>query len=108
MLAKGTDNLDAYLKFLQGLKHFRRFNPDDDVLARRYFKEAIALDPEFATPYAFMGHIHLIEVRQGRSKSPQKSIGQAFKLAQKVLALDESHPNGHALLGAIHLIKRAA
>jgi adenylate cyclase len=103
---KGTDNLDAYLKFLQGYKHFMRLNRDDAVLARRYFKEAIALDPDFATPYAFMGHIHLIEVRVGVSKSPQKSIGQAFKLAQKALALDESLPNGHILLGAIHLIKR--
>ncbi len=105
MWTKGTDNLDAYLKFLQGHKHFMRFNPDDYVLARRYFKEAIALDPEFATPYAFMGHIHLGQVRRGRSKSPQKTIGQAFKLAQKVLALNENHPNGHFLLGAIHMIK---
>ena len=105
-LAKGTDNLDAYLKFLQGFKHFGRHNPDDHILARRYFKEAIALDPEFATPYYFMGQIHLFEVREGLSKSPQKSIGQAFKLAQKVLALDESLYSGHNLLGRIHLIKR--
>jgi adenylate cyclase len=102
----GTDNLDAYLKFLQGHKHFMRLSPDDQIPARRYFKEAIALDPEFATPYAFMGHIHLTEARTGLSKSPQKSIGEAFKLAQKALALDESLPNGHILLGAIHLIKR--
>jgi adenylate cyclase len=83
-----------------------RANPDDAVLARRYFKEAIALDPEFATPYSFMGQIHLADVRRGLSKSPQKSIGKAFKLAQKVLALDESHSGGHILLGTIHLIKK--
>ncbi|MDB4444358.1 tetratricopeptide repeat protein [bacterium] len=105
LYAKGTDNLDAYLKSLQGHKHFFRLNPDDHILARRYFKEAIALDPEFAIPYVFMGYIHLVEVRGGWSKSPQKSIGQAFKLAQKVLVLDESHPSGHGLLGQIHLIK---
>jgi adenylate cyclase len=104
ILEKGTDNLDAYLKFLQGFNHFNRFNPDDDVLARRYFKEAIALDPEFANPYSFMGQIHLNEVRQGLSKSPQKSTGQALKLAQKVLALDESHPLGHNLLGSIYML----
>jgi len=106
MWTKGTDNLDAYLKFLQGKTHFFRLNPDDDVLARQYFKEAIALDPEFANPYAFMGYIHLGEIRDGRSKSPQKSIGQVYKLAQKALALDESLPGGHILLGRIHLIKR--
>jgi adenylate cyclase len=104
--AKGTDNLDAYLKFLQGLTHAVRLNPDDDVLAQRYFEEAIALDPEFASPYGNMGLIHLIEVKRGLSKSPQESIGQAFKLAQMVLALDEYHHHGHILLGTIHLIKR--
>jgi TolB-like protein/predicted Zn-dependent protease len=103
--AKGTDNLDAYLKFLQGLTHFSRWNPDDHVLARRYFEEAIALDPEYASPYGIMGHIHLWEVFGGRSKSPQESIGQAFKLSQKVLALDEFHPSGHIILGTIHRIK---
>jgi adenylate cyclase len=105
MWAKGTDNLDAYLKFLQGRKHFFRFNPDDAVLARRYFKEAIALDPEFATPYSFMGFLLLLEVRRGQSKSPQKSIGQAFKLSQKALTLNESDANGHILLARIHLTK---
>ena len=53
-----------------------------------------------------MGHIRLVEVRQGLSKSPHKSIEQAFNLAQKVLALNESNPLGHNLLGSIHLIKR--
>jgi adenylate cyclase len=106
ILEKGTDNLNAYLKFLQGFKHFNRFNPDDHILARRYFKEAIALDPEFPNPYAFMGFIHLNEVREGLSKSPQESIEQAFKMAQKILALDESHALLHLLLGYIHLINR--
>jgi adenylate cyclase len=105
-LAKGTDNLEAYLKFLQGFKHFGRLNPDDAVLARRYFEEAIALDPEFATPYFFMGHIHLSEIREGQSKSPQKSIEQALKLAEKVLALDESLSLGHNLLGRVYRYKR--
>jgi adenylate cyclase len=103
---KGTDNLDAYLKLLQGRKHFLSLNLDETVLAQRYFKEAISLDPEFATPYAFMGYIHLREVKLGLSKSPQKSIVQAFKLAQKVLALEESNPHGHLLLGQIHMAKR--
>jgi TolB-like protein/class 3 adenylate cyclase/Flp pilus assembly protein TadD len=103
--AKGTENLDAYLKFLQGRKHFFRLNAEYFVLARRYFEEAIALDPEFASPYSFMGQLLLEESRRDL-KSPQKSIGKAFKLAQKVLALDESLYTGHVLLGQIHVHKK--
>jgi adenylate cyclase len=104
--AKGTENLEAWLKFLQGYEHYRQRNPDDLILARQLFEEAIALDPEYADPFIYMGQIHLTEVRQGLSKSPQKSINQAFELAQKALSLDELHPDVHSLLGWGYLNKR--
>jgi adenylate cyclase len=104
--ARGTENLEAYGKFLRGSWHYRQRNPDDLILARQFFEEAIALDPEYADPYIFMGYIHLTEVRQTLSKSPQKSINQAFELAQKALSLDELHPEVHNLLGWGYLTKR--
>jgi adenylate cyclase len=104
--AKGTENLEAYLKFLQGIEHYRQRNPDDLILARQFLGEAIALDPEYADPFIFMGQIHLTEVRQGLSKSPEESIDQAFELAQKALSLDELHPDVHTLLGWGYLNKR--
>ena len=39
------------------------------------------------------------------SKSPHESMGQAFKLAQKVLAKDESHTDALDLLGFIYEVK---
>jgi adenylate cyclase len=103
--ARGTDNREAWLKFLQGFKHYRQRNPDDLILARQFFEEAIDLDPEYADPFIYMGQIHLTEVRQGLSKSPQKSIDQAFELAQKALSLDELHPGVHTLLAWVYLDK---
>jgi TolB-like protein/class 3 adenylate cyclase len=102
---RGTDNLEAYLKWVKGWYHFLRGTPDDDNLAREFLKEAIALDPEYGAPYAFIGAIHIREVGQGRSKSPQKSIEQAIELAQKAITLDESDPNGHSLLSNIYNLK---
>jgi len=104
--ARGTENLEAWLKFWQGLEHYRQRNPDDLILARQFFEEAIALDPQYADPYIYMGQIHLTEVRQGLSKSPQKSVNQAFELAQKALSLDELHPDVHSLLAWVYLNKR--
>jgi adenylate cyclase len=104
--AKGTDNLQAYLKFLRGEEHFLRYNADGFMLARPFFEEAIVLDPEYPDPYIRMGSIHLNEARLGVSKDPQKSLGQAFKLAQKALTLDETHPYTHNLLSWLYLRKR--
>jgi TolB-like protein/class 3 adenylate cyclase len=41
--AKGTENKEAWLKFLKGFEHYRQRNPDDLILARQFFEEAIAL-----------------------------------------------------------------
>jgi TolB-like protein/Tfp pilus assembly protein PilF len=104
--AKGTENLEAHQKFLQGFEHYRQHNPDDLILAWQFFEEAIALDPKYADPFIFMGQIRLDEVRQGLSKSPQESVNQAFELAQKALSLDELHPDAYNLLGWGYLTKR--
>jgi len=104
--AKGTDNLQAYLKFLRGEAYFLRYNADGFMLARPFFEEAIVLDPEYPDPYLRLGNIHLNEARLGVSKDPQKSVGQAFKLAQKALTLDETNPYAHNLLSWLYLRKR--
>ncbi|MGD8986383.1 MAG: tetratricopeptide repeat protein, partial [Desulfobacteraceae bacterium] len=91
---------------MKGGEHVGHLNPDDLVKARQFFEEAIALDPEYPDPYIGMGFIHWQEARLGMSNSPQNSMEQAFELAQKALALDESHPRVHSLLGAIYLRMR--
>jgi len=45
---KGTDNLDAYLKWLQGQDLLIRGNKDDNALARRMFEEVIRSESEAA------------------------------------------------------------
>jgi adenylate cyclase len=91
---------------LKGGEHVGHLNPDDLVKARQFFEEAIALDPEYPDPYIGIGFIHWQEARLGMSKSPQKSMREAFELAQKALALDESHPRARSLLGVIYLRMR--
>jgi len=103
--AKGTDNLEAYLKELQAGAYSMRFNKDDNILSRKMAEEAIALDPKFPAPYITLGYTHIMEAIFGWSESPKRSIGQAFKLAQKALSLDDTYAPAHRLLGAIYLIK---
>jgi TolB-like protein len=43
--SKGTDNLDAYLKFLQSMELMRQFNRESNVLGKQLAEEAVALDP---------------------------------------------------------------
>ena len=106
LYAKGTENLEAYLRVLQGGEHFRRLNKEDMVMARKMFEKAIALDPQYPTPYAMLGWTYLNDVFLGWSKSPRESMKRAVASAQKCIALDDSFPAAHGLLSWVYMMKR--
>ncbi|GAI97092.1 unnamed protein product, partial [marine sediment metagenome] len=97
--AKGTDNLEAYMKLLQGLEHVYRQNKEDNALAKQLLQEAIALDPEYPKPYEFLATTHTLDMWLGTSKSPRESLAKAIELTRKAIALDDSYATAHALLG---------
>jgi adenylate cyclase len=93
--AKGTDNLESYLKCLQAYEYFNRLNPESNALAKQLAEEAIALDPEYAWPYYVL-----------TSKSPRQSIGKAMGLLKKALALDDTFAEAHGALGFLYSMTR--
>jgi len=106
LFGKGTTNLQAYEKVLQGMEHLRRLNIVGNVQARELFEEAIALDPEYSTAYALLAQTHLLDVWLGSSKSPDKSIEKSAELVQKALALDDTLALTHTLWSHIYRLKR--
>jgi adenylate cyclase len=103
---RGTDNLDAYLKWLQGQDLLIRGNKDDNALARRMFEDAIRLDPGWAQAYVLLGWTYLLESLFGWGSSPKSSLDEAVNLGRKSLTLDDSLPGPHGLMSQIHLHKR--
>jgi TolB-like protein len=106
VLVKGTDNLEAYMKMLQGNQYFIRMNKEDNALARKMAEEAIALDPEYPTPYGLLGWTHYMEMWYRSSKSPKQSVERAIELAQRSLEMDPHHAGAHSLLCHIYTFKR--
>jgi adenylate cyclase len=104
---RGTKNLEAYLKVLQAAEVGRRLNQEDNLKARRMAEEAIALDPNYASAYRELGATHMREVWLSIAKSPGDSLRRAAELAKKALALDESLPPAHTMLGQVYLLSRA-
>lgn len=80
-------------------------NKEDNALGRQLIEEAIALDPEYPEAYSMLGWTHLMDVWVKSSRSPRESIRQAFELAQKSIALDDSCQPAHGLLSNLYLIK---
>jgi adenylate cyclase len=104
--AKGTDNLEAYLKYLQAREYVAQLNKEDNALARKLAEEAISLDPEFSGAYTTLGATHWMDIILGSTKSSKESLKRAFELTKKAIALDDSNARSHVSLSFIYMMKR--
>jgi adenylate cyclase len=102
---KGTNNLEAYIKVLQGREHFWRLNREGNILAKKLLEEAIALDPKYPAPYWLLGMTHAVDAWFDWGKSKEESLSRAIELAEKTISLDDLDSNAHGLLGAAYRMK---
>jgi adenylate cyclase len=103
--ARSTDNLEAYLKFLEGTKIHQQHTKDTNLRGRQMLEEVIALDPNFLGAYAQLGVIHIVDAAYGWAESFDKSVKAAEELANKVLSLDDSFAGAYILLSAVHMMR---
>jgi adenylate cyclase len=104
--AKGTSNLDAYLRYLRANELINRSNPESNALGKHLAEEAIALDPKYAWAYYALGRACISDVWLGTSKSPQQSIANGMVSLQKAIALDNSLAEGYSRLGFLYSMTR--
>jgi adenylate cyclase len=100
--AKGTNNLEAYLKCLQANELVHRVNPESNALGKQLAEEAVALDPEYAWAYYNLGRAHQLDVWLRTSKSPMESIGKAIGFMKKAISLDDTLAEAYGRLGFIY------
>jgi len=55
IVRKHTDNLEAYDSFLRGMEYYLRTTKEANAQARQMFEKAVALDPQYAEAYAWLG-----------------------------------------------------
>jgi len=104
--AKYTNNLEAYVKYLQAGEYWLTFSKEGSVLARQKYQKSIALDPGYAPAYAGLAGTYLLDAWHGWSETPEQSMALAMQYAQKCVTLDESLSYAHAALGIIYLVLR--
>jgi adenylate cyclase len=67
---KPTGNLDAWAAYQRGLWHFYELTPEDNILARGFFQQAIDVDPTFAGGYRGLAMAYLQAVTDFRARTP--------------------------------------
>jgi TolB-like protein len=105
LTGQGTENLDAYLAFLQG----RSLQANDRIVDTRdaigHFERAIRVDPEFAHAYVNLAAAKLLvaeyEVTDDRAERFEIALRESRELVERALALDPE--NGDAYLQRANL-----
>jgi adenylate cyclase len=99
IFAKGTKNLEAYLKVSEAIWSAFMTTKEGVLRAEQLAEEAIALDPDYPYAYYALGVAHIASVWLGISNSPRESLKRAIELYRKAISLDDSLAVAHAGLG---------
>ena len=102
---EGTENINAFIKMLQGTEYFYRLTAEDNLFARDFWEEAINLDQNYSLPCALLALSHHWDYGFGWSKSPLESFELAEKMAKKALSLNDSTELAHQVLSFNHVFK---
>ena len=103
---RGTENLDAYLKANQAHEQFYLMNKKGSMKAKELAKEAIALDPNYAFPYATLANAHMLDVWFKFSASSEESMKLAAQAVKKARSLDASDPRVYHALTNLYIMQR--
>jgi adenylate cyclase len=102
LVRKTTDNLEAYDYHLRGSEALVRFTKEGTLQAQQMYEKALALDPQYAQAYALLSLTYWNRWWFQWSQDPQ-TLGQALTLAQKAVALNDSSPLAHWVLGCVYV-----
>ena len=101
--SKPPSSLEAYDLVLRGRDSLSRVTRTANSQARSMFESAIALDADYVPAIVGLGLVDLNAVRYGWTADPLEALHRAERLGHKAIAIDESSPAAHALLGRIYI-----
>jgi serine/threonine-protein kinase len=96
--ARRQPNLQAYEAYLRYRQYQWLFTPTALTRSRECLEQAIALDPQFALPYAGLADHYFATTTFGNAG---ELVPKARTLAERALELDADLPEAHGMLGLL-------
>jgi DNA-binding SARP family transcriptional activator len=95
---RDTENTEAYHAYLKGRYYWNKRATDWLKRGAEHFRQAIDLDPSYASAYAGLSDSYtLLVVRE--AISPEEGFAKAKAAATRALEIDETRSEAHASLG---------
>jgi TolB-like protein/Tfp pilus assembly protein PilF len=103
---KSTTNLEAWSYANRGLAIWMRISKENNAKAMELFEKAVELDPNYVWAWVRLAWTHSMAAEPGWSQNPSEHFKMFLEISKKVLAMDESNSDVHALLGLAYLLQR--
>jgi TolB-like protein/Tfp pilus assembly protein PilF len=100
MSNKPTENPEAYELYLKGRFFWNKRTGQDLKTACDYFKQAIAIDPHYATAYAGLAESYIL-IPLFDAGFPQDYFPKAKAAAERAIELQETSAEAHTALGLL-------
>ena|SRR5215469_7405087 len=98
-------NPQAYEAYLKGEYFLNKWSQDGFEKAKRYYQQAIDLDPGYADAYVGLAGYYAVAAFMALDP-PQEGWVKAEEITAKALAMDSRSAKAHTLLGMIKLLFR--
>jgi len=103
---KPPEHLGAWEHHQRGMWHLLRRNREDFRAAQQFFRNAIELDPSFATPRAALALSCFFEITHGFTTDHAATLDALLGEASAAVALDPRDALGHTALGLAFMERR--
>ena len=90
VLARGTNDIEAWQLCTHATELFMQFNSTDYLEARKLAEKAVARDPDYAYAWATLGYTHWWDGRLGFTGDTQAKFAHANDCAERAMALDDT------------------
>jgi len=101
-----AEDLGAYDCWLRAMHHLHRDKPHGVEKARKLFRRALELDPNYARAYSGIALAYYNDWNCHAWDRWAECQTQAFEHARKAIELDPSDHIPHCILGQVHLYRR--
>jgi TolB-like protein len=99
--------LQAWDFFRLGTKHFYKSTSEDNLEAQRFFRHAIALDPDLAQAYGFLSYAMILRMLYFDAEPKEEQLKEALTIAKNGVALDDQDALVRFTYGRALLAQRA-
>jgi adenylate cyclase len=97
-------NLDAWDLAQRASWYFYRLSKEDNEQARRLYERAAGLDPHSVWAVCGLAAVHYFDLTYQWTDSPDRSVAELVRAAQRSVALDDNDPLAQLVLGLAYSV----